>query len=327
MSDAEQRSITIEDLSRQLVTTPNKTRRQIYTIRSEGIDIPVRVIDVPGTGAADAPLVFVFHGGFNRAQPYPFFYGSRFVGRPDTAPRTVIALCDPTLALSDSLRFGWFAGAEGVDVPGAVRTLLAAFVAQIAPSRVIVTGGSIGAHAVLTHARELPGSMVVLANPLPRIDDYHQPSVREYFNLCWPGHPARAADVPQVVNDASLAYSDMTLHNEFVILLNATDPHIYRQAAPMLANLGGRTAEPERILPVSYFFPEHAGHAFPPDELTAWVDAAVMAPEPTARMAALTREKLRAGEARPARAKATRDDPLDIELAAQLVRATQEART
>lgn len=67
--------------------------------------------------------------------PYPVFYGQGFAAGKDALPRTVPAICDATLEQFPDLRFGWYEGSRGRDVPAAVHALIAAVVAATAPAK------------------------------------------------------------------------------------------------------------------------------------------------------------------------------------------------
>jgi hypothetical protein len=50
------------------------------------------------------------------------------------------------------------------------------------------------------------------------------------------------------------------------------------------------------LLPLTFFAPEAIGHAFPPQVLTEWLNAAVLSPELDVRLIALTHARLFSGK-------------------------------
>ena len=313
-------TVTADALVDEMRNAPHAIRRAIRFVRYGDIDVPVRIMDIPEAGACSgAPLVVVFHGGFNRNVPYPFFYGQRFAGTEDAPPRTVLALCDPTLAVNDTLRFGWFAGRAGFDVPAAVHALLREVIGGIGPSRTLFAGGSIGAHAALRHVGAFPDAVFVGLNPLPRISIYYRAGVEDFLRTCWPGQYDAATLTSQYVeDDTGDRYDGVALTNDFVIVQNPTDPHLYQQALPLLQKLGRNPATAGRVLGVMPYMAGCAGHGVPKGMFEQWVEAAIRAPGTSPDTIALTHDRLTRAEALPAAETVSATFGIDKQLAREI---------
>jgi len=266
-----------EELASALVNNPQSLKREIRYIRGNGVDIPVRILYVPENGAgSDTPIVFSFHGGISEDREYPYFFGHRFKAAGNAPPRTVLALCDPTLEIPGNLRFGWYAGYDGVDLPLAIHNLLSAVVSKTKPSRTILVGGSIGAHAALRHVKAFPGALFFGINPLPRISSYKRPFVEKYFATCWPGqYDPETLTSPHVIDDASDAFTGIDTQNTFLFVQNPTDPHIARQAIPMLEKLTRHPDMASRTLAMMPFWADSVGHTAPKGLFARWVEATI----------------------------------------------------
>lgn len=314
-------TVTAQEIANQAIEDPKSLKRKILYVSGNGAEIPVRFMDIPNEGPKGHPLVVVFHGGFNRKTPYPFFFGQRFAGGGKAPPRTVLSLCDPTLSISDSLRYGWFAGHSNCNIPLAVRKLLKTAIESLMPSRVIIAGGSIGAHAALYHTSAFPGSVTVCVNPLPKISEYTRQGVEEYFETCWPGeYDPSTLTSPHVVDDAGDAYDGKRLSSSFVIIQNPTDPHLFKQALPLLQKLSRNRSSAWRVLPVMPFRPESTGHTMPSGVFERWIEASIRSPSLDPKMIALTHEDLDIGRAQERSAGMKSYSSFDRELAKEIAR-------
>lgn len=281
-----------EELSLELVNNPQALKREIRYIRGDGVDLPVRILDVPEEGAgSNVPLVISFHGGVSKDVVYPYFFGHRFISKDDTTPRTVLALCDPTL--ESGLNFGWYAGYSGVDVPRAIHNLLGAVVSKANPSRTIFVGGSTGAHAALRHVGSFPGALFLGLNPLPRISSYWRPAVDAFYETCWPGqYDPVTMTSPHVIDDAGDAYAGADPSNTFLVIQNPTDPHKFRQAVPMLEKLGRNPNMGPKVMAIMPFWADATGHGAPKGVFERWVEAAVVSSSTEPKVIALSFDRL-----------------------------------
>jgi len=283
-----------EDFASELVNNPQVLKREVRYIRNCGVDLPVRILDIPENGAVgDYPIVFSFHGGVSEDRSYPYFFGHRFSAQDNASARTVLALCDPTLAIPGNLKFGWYAGYEGVDVPQAIHTLLNAVVTAANPSRTILVGGSTGAHAALRHVGAFPGALFFGINPLPRISKYWRPAVKKYFETCWPEQfDAQTLTCPQVIDDASDIYAGIDTQNTFLFVQNPTDPHAARQAIPMLEKLTRHPNMAPRTMALMPYWADSTGHTAPKGLFERWVEATITSSSLDPSTIALTYEHL-----------------------------------
>lgn len=287
-----------EELALELVNHPHSLKREIRYVRDNGIDLPVRILDIPKEGEEQgAPLIITFHGGVSGEIPYPYFYGHRFIAKDSAQPRTVLALCDPTLEVAGRLRFGWYAGYNGVDLPSTIDNLIRSVVAKTKPSRIVLTGGSTGAHAALRHVVSLPGAVMLGLNPLPRISNYWRPGVEAFLQACWPGnYDPDTLTCTEVIDDPSDLYAGTNMDNTFLFIQNSTDLHVTQQAAPMLEKLGRHPNMRSKVLAIMPFWPDSTGHSAPKGVFERWVEAAITSSSAEPKEIALAHEALAARE-------------------------------
>lgn len=274
-------SLSCDQFVAELLDPGADLKRQIRHVRCAGLLLPVRIMDIPKGGAGvGAPLIFAFHGVSPKDFPYPFFYGQGFAAAKGALPRTVLAICDATLEQFPELRFGWYEGSKGRDVPAAVHELIAAVVAGTAPSRTILTGGSTGAHAALRHVGDFPGALFFALNPLPRLNGYWRDGVAQYFQACWDGeYDPEALTSPHVINDPTERYAGTALQNDFFVVQNPTDPHFLRQGAAMLEMLGRNYDTLGRVMAVVPPMGDSVGHGAPKGLYEQWMEAVIHAPD------------------------------------------------
>ena len=163
----------------------NKLRDGIYrfAVEKDTLDILVDGIKYFQPGG----VVLVCFGGAvtQRAlKPAPFFSG---IGVSAKLGMPVLAIADPSLALSASLALGWYAGNEKCpDLPQKIADLLDAF-ATLYQSRFVVFGGSGGGFATISILKYLrTRSAAVVWNPQTSIARYHAGAVKNYLDLAFP---------------------------------------------------------------------------------------------------------------------------------------------
>jgi len=292
--------------------------RRIVFLQGAGGEVPVRVLQVPSDPSRPFPIVVVFHGARPEGAPYPMFYGHQFAGE-ETSDKLLIAIADPTLAANPELRFGWYCGYRGIDAPAAIHTFLDALTSTLEPSRLILFGASIGAHPALRFAKHFPGSVAVLVNPICQISSYYEAAVRHYFETCWPGEfDDRSLQSEAVLDDAGSLFDDGPLQSTVAILQNATDRHLIKQVAPLIARLGQFGQSAPKLLPIVSFFPGFIGHNMPHDEMGRCIEAAVRAADTDALSIAMMREELSTVDKQAERPLPVRDTSRDITLAREL---------
>lgn len=259
---------TASELANLIKSGPQNLEHLV--IDSLGVELPVRVW---ATARANAPLVVFFHGSVHRqSTPIPAFEG-RFTATPLRRRANIISIADPALSLSPDLRSTWYAGAKGLDVPAAIRQMVADLIGQLRPRRVVFAGGSTGGHPALYQASFVPNSVAVVCNPIGIIEHYNQAHIDDYHAICW-GSASEGSS--SYVNDASTAY-DESNNTTVIFLCNSRDLHFPMQSALLQKSIFERTRS-RNVAVVSNFFSSHAGHSYPPAHWLAWIKAAVEAP-------------------------------------------------
>lgn len=265
--------------------------RQIVNIEVNGGEVPIRILQVPSNPSKPFPLVVTFHGARPENGPYPMFYGNEFAG--ERSDKLLIAMADPSLANSTDLRFGWFCGDQNFNVPDAISEILNEMSARLTISRMIFFGGSIGAHPALRYAKQFADSVAILINPVTEISAYYDFAVSKYFEVCWPGQfDAVSFKSDWVLDDAASVFEGGTLDSTVVIVQNSTDPHLLKQAVPLITSLGRCANAASRLLTFVSFYPDAIGHRMTVPEMIRCVDAAVNAEDTAPISIARMREAL-----------------------------------
>ena len=145
-------------------------------VNIHGCDVPVHF----KKGDVDA-LIILFHGGMDRSKrAFPFF--QPFL--PFRAHQ--ISISDPTLFESASLASGWYLGAEGKNLPGALAQLFQDLSQKLNAKRRIYVGGSAGGFAALLYSHFDPGSIAIPSNPQTNLATYVNSNVAKFQETCWP---------------------------------------------------------------------------------------------------------------------------------------------
>jgi poly(3-hydroxybutyrate) depolymerase len=245
-------------------------------VQGVGADLclPLRILSCPASLGQTATLVVTFHGAVDQARRgFPVFEGDFIINAIDQTATMVLALADPSLWLSKSLLAAWYQPNEHLDVPSAIATVVAGIYEALAPARLVFVGGSTGGHAALVQSARFEGSVCVAINPITRISAYNPAHIASYLDVCWPGRSS-LSDLPStVVDDCADVYAEGH-DNSVIVLQNATDLHVCRQAAPFAARI--RTVR--QFLFISEFFPTSTGHVYPAQLRAQWVAAAALAP-------------------------------------------------
>ncbi|MDR2015802.1 MAG: hypothetical protein LBP99_09350 [Azoarcus sp.] len=239
--------------------------------------ISLKFINIPLDGLSGKPVVFNFHGAVDRAKRTVPFFGANYI--KSWCPNAlVIAIADPMLEVHADLRVAWYAGSETLNVPELLRQLVTAILQTLGASRVVFVGASTGGHAALVQSWHVPGSIVVVSNPICSISPYYEPAVREYLQTCWPslGYPKRGSWPKSFVDFAERLYAERC-DNNVIYLTNADDRHFWRQAAPFFYAVRQGNAR-TRLMLISNYNTEYSGHATSPSVLGRWVAAACQAP-------------------------------------------------
>lgn len=252
-----------------------KAAGEVRRVQAADVDFAVKVFATHSTNRAPAPLIIFFHGAVNRdSTTVPVFEGA-FSAVPFRRTANVISIADPTLEAYPQLKTSWYAGSRGMDIPNALRELIAGLVAELEPSRVVFAGGSTGGHPAIYQAAYVPNSVALVCNPIGIISHYNPAHISEYQEFCWGG--VRGEELPYT-DRATAPYQPKTSPT-VIFLCNSRDLHFSQQSALLHADLYARTRS-RNVAVVSTFFTSHPGHSFPPPVWVAWLKAAIAAPTP-----------------------------------------------
>lgn len=248
----------------------------LFHIEYHGVKLPLRVMATHRSNDGPAPLVFFYHGAIKRdSREIPAFEGS-FAMEALGGKANIVSIADPALSLSPALRTTWYAGAQGLDVPKAIRSLIADLIADLRPSRVISAGGSTGGHPALYQAAFIPNAVAVLCNPIGHISRYSSGHIKDFRSTCWPEFKPDEPLENFVCDNAATAFTAES-SSTVVFLSNARDSHLVRQAAPLQRTLA-RSIDADRSMLVSGFFAAHSGHSYPSSNWLQWIKAAIESP-------------------------------------------------
>ena len=217
------------------------------------ITLPVKLLRRPDGPLIGRPLIVVFHGAINQKKtPFPQFIGSYALKHLADTDAIMLAVSDPSLWLSQDLRTAWYSANRYVDTPQAIHGFLYDVCDILSPARLILTGNSTGAHAALVHSARFPDSICIVSSPITRISGYYAQTVARYLAVCW-GRDERAAPIlpDGVLDDCGTLYRNGHAHS-VIVLQNATDPHLPRQALPFAAQIRNH----DRFLLLSTFYPD-----------------------------------------------------------------------
>lgn len=243
------------------------------------ISLPVMLMAQPTGDQRGRTVVFYFHGAISRAKrQIPAFYGVHAAKRLQNADAIVLSLADPSLALSPDLRMAWYSSSRYYDTRARLRSLFREVATVLAPRRIIFVGGSVGGHPALLHSFEYPGSLCIAINPIVRISRYYPGPIRAYLNTCW-GEGQTLDDLrDSVLDDVGTLYASGH-QNEVILMQNATDHHIVKQALSFASKIKNL----DQFLLLTHFFPETIGHSYPGAPVADMVKAAVWAPTSACR--------------------------------------------
>lgn len=238
------------------------------------VDLPCRLKLLPGASV----LFVMFHAAFDRTKvPLPVFarwnYGRVLGGH-------VLSVSDPTLALDDGLRLGWYVGSRGTDpmqvLLGAVdrvRELLG-----LADDHVVFYGSSGGGFAAMRAAASRGCGRAVVINPQTEITAYFASAVSRFAKVfapewtpqqCRDRYPLRWSALA-AITDARLQQRDLRI----VYAQNLDDKvHYVRHFRPFCgltdAPVEGGTSVDGSVLTHVYASPE--GHGAEPPEVAKYL--------------------------------------------------------
>ncbi|ATG50897.1 hypothetical protein CFK38_04660 [Brachybacterium vulturis] len=113
---------------------------------------------------AGTTLTVLFQGAVDRAKVrIPIFLRWRHQLELNAGP--TMAIADPTLDLSTSLRLGWYLGTEKLDLAPRLAELVKSTARSLGAQNIVLVGSSGGGFAALQMGAHIPGSTVVAMSP------------------------------------------------------------------------------------------------------------------------------------------------------------------
>jgi hypothetical protein len=254
--------------------------RSFIVRRALGIDLPCKLKLLAGTEV----LFVMLNGAVNRAKlQLPVFarwnYGKVLGGH-------VLAVCDPTLYLDESLRLGWFAGNRHIDPMRALLSVVEAvrLGLGIAQDRVVFHGSSGGGFASIVAASRVHCGRALVINPQTEILAYDVRAVERFARVFAPEWTAqecrRRFPLRWSALDAIAAAERGNRDLRLVYAQNMDDAeHYSHHYLPFCAATGSPTAgganADGRMLTYTYASPE--GHASEPPEVVRFLAAGGLA--------------------------------------------------
>lgn len=184
-------------------------------------------------------------------------------------------MADPSLALSEELTNGWFAGSR----ENPLQELLPDFFNQLRVGlnldRIVFMGGSGGGFAALFYSWHVADSIAVASLPQTNIWNYYESLRSRYLTTCWPGLQESSGDGPTL--DLRDLYRTPSSNSIVYIQSTLDDHHLHGHMAPFLASLPnamrGRVA-----VKTSYWGKTGHSGVVPELEWDTWVRAALTSP-------------------------------------------------
>lgn len=132
---------------------------QIHTVDCGPLTLPLAI-----DPAAGDVLTVLFQGAVDRAKMrLPIFLRWRYQLELATGP--TMAVADPTLDLSSSMRLGWYLGTESIDLVPQIADTVKKTAAALGVKHIVLAGSSGGGFAALHVGAHVPGALVVAMSP------------------------------------------------------------------------------------------------------------------------------------------------------------------
>lgn len=192
----------------------------------------------PTTSKTTIPVFY--SGSVNRdnGAKGPFFSG---VGVTKALKLPLVAISDPLLRLSSTLRIGWYTGALN-DHARAAQVKILNHISDLAGQSLLLVGGSAGGFGILAVAGALNSARVFVWNPQTDLIRYIKAQVTEYLDVVlgddWQGPlwPARAKD-RLAKGGVTSDLRELPTFREGLIIQNDSDWHLRGHLGPyVIAN-------------------------------------------------------------------------------------------
>nr|WP_246482778.1 heparinase II/III family protein [Brachybacterium halotolerans] len=148
----------------EIVDVPRE--QELHTYDLGDLVLPLLVAPDPGD-----TLTVLFHGAIDRARiELPYFQRIRYQRTLGAGP--TIAVSDPTLDLSESLRLGWYLGTTELDLIRKIADVISTYREALGVRNVVLQGGSGGGFAAIAASIYVPGSIAVAFDPQTDLPAY-----------------------------------------------------------------------------------------------------------------------------------------------------------
>jgi hypothetical protein len=300
----------------------DRTAHGVCTVTLDGGELPVSVhLEDSST------VVFSFAGAVDRStNTLPHFAATSI---HEYIPASVIALSDPSLALSEDLKLAWYAGHEGFDLQQVLPDFFRRVIDCLAATRVAFVGTSGGGFAALYYSWQVPGSLAVVTNPQTNLNRAIRAHREKYRAICWPSLEDDAPLSAAIDVDLCSLYGKRC-PNTVIYLQEATDFfHLRWHFGPWVARLPRESAA--RLVVRMASWAEKRGHQPVPAKIwVPWMTAALSAPVMTAHSIEETWSRENPARIRPLKSRqpstpAVRIPNRDEQIAAELSRIATDA--
>lgn len=207
---------------------PSET--QILTVNSGPLVLPLALAPDPGE-----VLTVLFHGALDRAKlRLPIFQRWRYQVELQAGP--TLAIGDPTLDLSGSMRLGWYLGTESTDLVPWIAGSIQRIARALGVSRIVLVGSSGGGFAALQVGAFLPRSVVVAMSPQTDLRSYSPRLVNAAIGPAFGSPTISDAGVESFRLSAADRFSSRTAYPRVELVSNPGDRvHVKHHESPLRA--------------------------------------------------------------------------------------------
>ena len=205
------------------------------------ITLPVKLLRRPGGALQKRPLLVVFHGAVDQEKRgFPYYEGGYALEALAETDAIVLSIADPSLWLSAELRAAWYAANRYADVPAGDPRVHPGRDRHPEPDPADLHRQLDGGARRACPVGPLRGLRLRRLQPNRADSGYYSRTVERYLSTCWGPEASvrpRGGDytLPAgALDDCGTLYGDGHGH-ALILVQNATDPHLLRQAVPFVA--------------------------------------------------------------------------------------------
>lgn len=240
--------------------------QKLFSIQPDDSWLPLQGLWLPLPGRTESLLVSL-HGAIDRARTnLPRFERVRSLEGVD-AHRLYLA--DPTLALNENIRIGWYLGTREDDVTVRYGALIRCVANAVSAKQIIITGTSGGGFAAMALTPRVPRSLALAFSPQSNVGRFGEQWSDTLMKYAFDGleYSALEGASPHRTDIAALYKTDPR-GRVWYVQNSGDDSHVRDHEQPL------KGAVDERITFVSEF--HAAGHTPPtPERVRAWIEFAL----------------------------------------------------